>query len=71
MSLPTALCPDLSDPANGMVSMTANSVGDTATFTCDAGYELNGADVLTCQSDGTWDNPPPTCESIGIGMKDV
>ena len=57
----TALCPDLSNPANGTVSQSGNSEGDTGNYTCNAGYELAGAPVLNCQADGTWDNPPPTC----------
>ena len=52
--------------------MTGNSAGDTATYTCNDGFELNGEDVLNCQADGTWDNPPPTCESTeGMGMMDL
>ena len=71
-SLSIALCPDLSDPANGMVTMTGNLAGDTATYTCDLGFQLNGASVLNCQTDGTWDNSLPTCEYIeGIKIKDV
>ena len=55
-----------------MVSMTGNSAGDTATYTCDPGFQLNGASVLNCQTDGTWDNPLPTCEyTEGIGIEDV
>ena len=57
-----ALCPDLSDPANGAVTQFGNRAGDNSTFVCDEGYELDGAPVLNCQDDGTWDNPPPTCK---------
>ena len=61
LSILTALCPDLSDPANGTVTQFGNSAGYNATYVCDEGYELVGAPVLNCQGDGTWDNPPPTC----------
>ena len=37
-------------------------MADTATFTCSTGYELVGDSTLTCQSDGTWDSPPPVCQ---------
>ena len=57
----TALCPDLSDPANGTVTQSGNSEDDTATYTCSDGYELVGSEVLNCQSDGTWDDSPPVC----------
>ena len=63
-----ALCPELPDPANGMVTLTGTSVADTATYTCNAGFQLAGAPVLTCQGGGTWDNPLPRCQSLA-GMK--
>ena len=44
-----------------MVSLTGTSIGDTATYTCDDGYELVGVQVLNCQSNGMWDNSPPIC----------
>ena len=62
MSLLLALCPDKDYPANGMVSQSGNSVGDTATFVCNDGYELVGSPVLTCQDNGTWDNSPAVCK---------
>ena len=55
------MCPDLDDIPNGAVMMTGNSVGDTATYTCDMGFELVGVMMVTCQDDGMWDNPPPEC----------
>ena len=61
LSILTALCPDLGNPDNGMVTQFGNSARDNATYVCDEGYELVGAPVLNCQDDGTWDNPPPTC----------
>ena len=36
----TALCPDASNPANGVVSQSGNSVGDMATYTCNDGLDL-------------------------------
>ena len=62
--LSIALCPDLTDPANGAVMMMGNSVGDMATYTCNDGFELDGVMMVTCQSDGQWDNPPPICRSL-------
>ncbi|KAI8512244.1 CUB and sushi domain-containing protein 2 [Branchiostoma belcheri] len=56
-------CPALTAPANGAVSPTgANFYQDVVTFTCNPGYELNGAAAATCQADGTWSHPVPTCE---------
>ena len=54
------------DPVNGMVMMTGNSMGDIATYTCDQGYELVGAELLTCQSIGAqWSDSPPECKITG------
>ena len=58
---PTALCPHLSNPANGVVSLSGNSEGDTATYACNEGYELVGTPVISCEDGGTWDGPLPTC----------
>ena len=55
-------CDGLSDPDNGAVSVTGTGVGDTATYTCDAGYELIGSSTRTCQSNGDWSESSPTCE---------
>ena len=56
-----ALCPELSDPVNGSVTLTGHSSGDKVNYTCNSGFALDGVSVLTCQSNGEWDNPPPTC----------
>ena len=42
--------------------MTDGVTGDTVTYTCDAGFELNGDAMRTCQSDGTWTGSAPTCD---------
>ena len=44
-----ALCPDLKDPDNGkLVIMTGTSLGDTAGFICNSGFELMGSETVTC-----------------------
>ena len=57
------LCEELQNPTNGQVSMTGQSIGSIATYTCDSGYELIGDDTRTCE-DGVWTGQEPTC--IGI-----
>ena len=47
-SCSAALCPDPAANVNGMVTFTGNSVGDTATYTCDPGFELIGSETTTC-----------------------
>ena len=61
-NISVALCPSLTDPANGTVTWTGLTPGSTATYTCDEGFELNR--VQTCQSDGTWSDDPPTCDRM-------
>ncbi|XP_035660889.1 sushi, von Willebrand factor type A, EGF and pentraxin domain-containing protein 1-like [Branchiostoma floridae] len=62
----TALqCPEVTGPDNGAVTPTdTRSYGDVVRFTCDAGYELDGEESITCQADGTWDDDAPTCRDI-------
>ncbi len=54
-------CPALTNPTNGLVSVDSNTVGSTATYTCDTGYDVNGATTVTCGADGSW-SAPPTCD---------
>ncbi len=42
-------------------------VGETATYTCDNGYQLSGSFTVTCQTSGSWDTIP-TCLGIIICM---
>ncbi|XP_071494424.1 complement receptor type 1-like [Diadema antillarum] len=35
--------------------------GNRCSFSCSAGYYMQGASVLTCQHDRTWSGNPPTC----------
>ena len=55
-------CPALSDPENGACTTTGTGVGDTATYTCNSGFEISGSDTRTCQSNGDWSGSAPTCE---------
>ena len=34
------------------------SVGSKASYFCDFGTNLVGNDTITCQDDGTWEDPP-------------
>ncbi|KAI8510762.1 hypothetical protein Bbelb_116780 [Branchiostoma belcheri] len=57
-------CPARAAPANGAVTPTrAVSYPNGVTFTCNSGYTLNGQATPTCQADGTWSHPAPTCQA--------
>ena len=38
------------------------SFGDTCNFMCNAGYEIVGGSLSTCQSDGSWSRINVTCD---------
>ncbi|XP_078692370.1 P-selectin-like isoform X2 [Branchiostoma floridae x Branchiostoma belcheri] len=58
-------CPTLTPPANGALSpFRATSYQTVVTFTCNSGYTLNGVATATCQADGTWSHPVPTCTPV-------
>ena len=58
------LCPELpSMISNGVVRVTGQEPGATATYSCNPEYDLSGAEIRTCNPDGTWSGQEPTCES--------
>ena len=56
------------DPTNGVVALSGTSVGDAASFTCNPGFELVGADTIVCGNDGRWSEKPPHCNNCKIGI---
>ena len=57
-------CNALSDPANGQVSTSGTTFGETATYSCNTGYNLVGNNIRTCQATGNWSGSEPTCERM-------
>ena len=59
----TALCPDPDEPVNGVVTFTGNSMDDTATYTCNMGFELVGSATATCTLEevAAFFPEPPQC----------
>ncbi|XP_038063302.1 sushi, von Willebrand factor type A, EGF and pentraxin domain-containing protein 1-like [Patiria miniata] len=56
-------CPRIAAPVNGAVSVrdaARRKYGSVARFTCDPGYSLVGAVVITCNN-GQWNRPVPYC----------
>ena len=63
----TVDCGNLTDPANGSVNHTAGTAsGQTATYSCNTGYNLVGDSTRTCQATGNWSGSVPTCEGITL-----
>ncbi|XP_035663519.1 P-selectin-like [Branchiostoma floridae] len=57
------LCPELTGPTNGEMA-GFDRVGDAKVFQCHTGHELQGAANTTCQEDGTWSDPVPSCTPV-------
>ncbi|CAH1783128.1 unnamed protein product, partial [Owenia fusiformis] len=63
-------CEGISDPQNGKrYPSTGNeNCGQSITFTCNAGYILDGAETITCTASGepsstpSWSQQPPVCK---------
>ena len=53
-------------PQDGVETVSVNTsisyvFGENYTYECIDGYEYSGELVSTCQSDGNWSLPAPTC----------
>lgn len=59
-------CPNLDPPANGARSGTCTqaTVGQSCSFSCQAGYTLSGQATLFCQAGGSWSSAVPICTSM-------
>ena len=51
----SAACPAVENPSHGTVVVDGFQSGDSATFECDTGFQLDGPDVITCTDDLVWD----------------
>ena len=58
-------CGALTDPANGQVSHPdGTTLGQTATYSCNTGFNLVGNSTRTCQATGDWSGSEPTCQRM-------
>ena len=70
LSLTAVDCGNLTAPTNGSVNHTAGTTfKQTATYSCDTGYNLVGDSTRTCQATGNWSRSEPTCQ--GVLVKEV
>ena len=54
-------CGVLSTPSGGDQTTTGSSLDDTASFSCGAGFNLEGSATRTCQNDDTWSGSDASC----------
>ena len=62
-------CGTLPNPTNGQVNTTGTTLGQTATYSCNPGYNLVGGSTRTCQATGAWSGSPPTCQGMLVSNK--
>ncbi|XP_065189195.1 sushi, von Willebrand factor type A, EGF and pentraxin domain-containing protein 1-like isoform X2 [Sycon ciliatum] len=67
LSCSASNCGSLGDPVNGMVFMSGDTFDSTASYTCSAGYNLNGFSSATCTHSGMWSPPAPRCDRVNCG----
>ena len=67
----TEVCESLSSPASGQFSYSTNGVMTKATFLCDTYTTMAGTNVLSCQTNGSWDNPIPSCGKCWVQFVQV
>ena len=66
--LEPADCGDPGVPMYGSKTGHNYLAGGMVTFTCDAGYHLEGSTKMECLENGNWDNDPPKCKKREIAF---
>ncbi|XP_054912829.1 membrane cofactor protein-like isoform X4 [Poeciliopsis prolifica] len=56
-------CGALDEVSNGQIDYAGVEFGDTATVTCNPGYQLVGRSTLRCEDTG-WSGRLPTCDAV-------
>uniref|UniRef100_A0A3B5LQN1 Selectin P n=1 Tax=Xiphophorus couchianus TaxID=32473 RepID=A0A3B5LQN1_9TELE len=68
-SLKTITCQNPDGAAHMIVECSKPSTdldpSSTCSFSCEAGFELRGANTTTCSQDGQWNEALPTCKENG------
>lgn len=57
----TCSTPAVSNSVSSTGDVSVHRVGDNVTFTCSQGFQLDGAQQITCGPDGQWQPQPPRC----------
>ena len=68
--LSSVSCSTSPQPAHGSIAYSQPylTLGQTATYSCDDGYQLTGPRVRVCQADSTWTGFEPSCCEYGSGI---
>ena len=65
LTLAVVDCGSLTAPANGQVDLTSGTTfNQTATYSCNTGYNLVGDSTRTCQATVEWSGSVPTCQGM-------
>ena len=64
-------CRELENPRFGSVVLSGRTVGSTAAYSCEKGYELVGQSVRVCQPDGDWSREAPICKCKNLFHMDI
>ncbi|XP_060569304.1 uncharacterized protein LOC132727745 isoform X3 [Ruditapes philippinarum] len=54
-------CGEVEAPTNGTLNVSGLTFGNNVTFQCEEGYKINGTNMITCLSTGSWSASVPTC----------
>ncbi|XP_044067408.1 complement receptor type 1-like [Siniperca chuatsi] len=57
----TCFTPAVANSVRRGDNVSVHWVGDSMTFTCSEGFQLDGAQQITCGPDGQWEPQPPRC----------
>ena len=60
-------CGDPGTPSNGAKAGTSFTYNSIITYSCNVGYNVMGADSLTCLSSGSWNRSVPSCVIVSCG----
>ncbi|XP_064386173.1 uncharacterized protein LOC135334783 [Halichondria panicea] len=66
-------CGPLTDPTNGMITLSTTTFESTATYSCNTGYNIVGSVIRTCGASitsgptGVWSPAAPVCEIVNCG----
>lgn len=56
---------------NGTVTFNTTTYGQSAVYSCNAGYQLIGTETMYCNQTGEWDGTLPTCTLTGLFYYDL